>query len=187
MSNIQNAKTYINWINETVKLDAIADIAKNRKVFRGQVYWCYFGINIGSEESNKRPCLIIRNNHGNLTSPNTIVAPITRSSSKLPIVVPIADQYDKTKNKILEGSVLLGNIITISKARLGDYICELPKYEMDLVDAAIAEAVDLARIHRKYENLLAQRDKHIDNLKNTIERLKREIKSGESTKLRVYC
>src|SRR3712207_7639950 len=58
--------------------------ATKRIVKRGQVYDCLLGIGVGSEESKKRPCVILQYDSANAKSPNTIVAPITdRKSTRL--------------------------------------------------------------------------------------------------------
>jgi mRNA interferase MazF len=168
LGSIQDAKPYIQWINETVRLDALASIAKNRRVYRGQVYWCYFGINVGSEQSEKRPCVILQNNQGNINSPNTIVAPITHTKSTLATVVPIADKHDTSGKKVLDGHVLLGNITTISKSRLDSFITDLTTIEMHQINEAIAKSTDIYSLLLKYENQLKGQKKHIDNLMETI-------------------
>jgi len=165
---VQNAKLYIKWIAESVRLDALSAIAKNRKVFRGQVYWCYFGINIGSEQNEKRPCLIIQNNMGNLSAATTIVAPITHTKRDLPSVVPISDKYDNAGKLILDGNVLLGHIRAICKSRLSDYITNLTADEMKWVDEAVAKTVDIHTTFIKQEKQLARQQRHINNLTETI-------------------
>jgi len=189
LGSIQNAKNYMQWINETIRLDATANNAKNRKIYRGQVYWCYFGINIGSEQSEKRPCVILQNDKGNLSSSNTIVAPITHSNSTLDIVIPISDKLDTLGNKILDGYVLLGNIATISKARLENYITELTAFEMKKVNEAIAKSIDIYFMFQKYENHIKNQQNHIINLDQTvkgkdeyIEKLESEIKNLKNEK-----
>ena len=164
MGNIQSAKPYLQWINETIRLDSLANSAKGRKVYRGQVYWCCFGINIGSEQSDKRPCVIIQNDKGNLSSPNTIVAPITHTNSTLDIVVPISDKFDGSGNLILDGHVLLGNILTISKSRLENFITSLSKNEMKKVDEAILKSAGIFSIVQQLEKRIEGQQRHIDNL-----------------------
>lgn len=122
--NIDLSKTqqYLDWLKDKLYLNAIARSAGKRTIFRGQVYHCNLGVGIGSEECKNRPCVILQYDSANKTSPNTIVAPITHTTSSLPIVVPITDKLDDKGNIILDGNVLLGNIVCVSKARLGDYI-----------------------------------------------------------------
>lgn len=56
------------------------------------------------------------------------------SEVKLPIVVPITAKTDVSGKLILDGNVLLGNIICVGKARLGDYITDFTSDKMRLVD-----------------------------------------------------
>ena len=76
---------------------------------------------------------------------------------------------------ILNGHVLLGNVITVSKARLGKYITGLTSDEMNAVDIALAKSVDLFRIIEKCKNTLADKVKYIENLKRMIDSKDKEI------------
>lgn len=142
--NIDLTKTqqYLDWLKEKLYLDAIAPSAKNRTIYRGQVYRCKLGIGIGSEECKERPCVILQYNPTNKTSPNTLVAPITHSISKLPIVVPIADKTDSSGKVILDGNVLLGNITCVSKARLGNYITDLSALQ-NFLENSLTMVIDI--------------------------------------------
>ena len=108
--------------------NAIAPSAKNRIVYRGQVYRYNLDIGMGSEECKERPCVVLQYNSANRTSPNTLVTPITHTTSMLSIVVPIAEKKDSSGKLILDGNVLLSNIIRGSKARLSDYITDLSAF-----------------------------------------------------------
>lgn len=106
--------------------------ASKRNIYRGQVYFCELGEGIGSEECKERPCIILQNNTGNKNSRNTIVAPITngRAIRSISVKVPDNTYFYTDKDGIkcaLSGNILLGNIITVSKARLGDFVCDLSK------------------------------------------------------------
>lgn len=163
--NIDLTKTqqYLEWLKDKLYLNASASTAQQRMVFRGQVYHCNLGIGIGSEECKKRPCVILQYNSANKTSPNTIVAPITHTPSTFPVVVPIADQYDTSGKLILNGNVLLGNIVCVSKARLGDYITDLTPNELKKIDNAIARSLDIRHhydtLMNKYNDKLAYIEK----------------------------
>ena len=134
---LEEALVHISWLKEKLYLCSIVEKASKRRVLRGQVYRCKLGIGIGSEENKERPCVILQYNSANHTSPNTIVAPMTRTKSQLPTVAEIKEKKDDKGNVILTGSVLLGNIVCISKARIGDYITTLTKKEMQEIDNAI--------------------------------------------------
>ena len=60
---LSNAQQFISWMNTKSYLNTIAPSAANRFVKRGQVYWCHFGINIGSEMSKPtpRPAVVVSN------------------------------------------------------------------------------------------------------------------------------
>lgn len=175
--NIDLAKTqiYLEWLKTKLFLDSKANNAKNRVVKRGEVYRCFLGQNIGSEECKERPCVVLQYDAGNTKSPNTIVAPITHSSSTLPIVVPISDKLDSAGDIILDGNVLLGNIVCVSKARLGVYITDLSPNEMKRVDEAIAISLDVKRHYDKLNNMYNDKLQYIDKLKSKISALEEKL------------
>ena len=125
--DLTKTQQYLEWLKEKLYLNHIAANAKNRLVFRGEVYRCKFGMGIGSEECKERPCVILQCNPANSASPNTLVAPITHTQAKIAVVVPITPKQDSSGKIVLDGNVLLGNITCISKARLGSYITKLTK------------------------------------------------------------
>jgi mRNA interferase MazF len=162
---------YLDWLKTKLFLDSNAESAKKRVVKRGEVYKCNLGIGIGSEESKGRPCVILQRDKANLESPNTIVAPITHTSSTLPVVIPISPKYDNSGDVVLDGNVLLGNIVCVSKARLGDYVAKLEPSEMRVVDKAIAISLDIKRHYDKLDNILNDKLAYIDKLKKRINEL----------------
>lgn len=179
--NIDLTKTqqYLEWFKDKLYLNAIAPSAKTRIVTRGQVYRCKFGVGIGSEECKERPCVILQYNSSNKTSPNTIVAPITHTTSKLPVVVPIATQTDTSGKTILDGNVLLGNITCISKARLGDYITDLTASEMRAVDQAIALSLDINHHYVTLQNMYHDKLHYIEKLKNSRAQLQNDLNTKQ--------
>ena len=179
--NIDLTKTqqYLEWLKEKLYLDAIAPSAKNRTIFRGQVYRCKLGVGIGSEECKERPCVILQYNPANKTSPNTLVAPITHSTSKLAIVVPIADKTDSTGKVILDGNVLLGNITCVSKARLGNYITDLTADEMKAVDKAISLSLDINHYYQTLQNMYNDKLEYIDKLKKNRSAMETELNNKQ--------
>lgn len=175
--NIDLTKTqsYLSWLKEKLYLNAIASSAKNRTIYRGQVYRCKFGIGIGSEECKERPCVILQYNSANKTSPNTMVAPITHTNSTLPIVVPIAKKFDSSGNTILDGNVLLGNITCVSKARLCDYITDLTPDEMKAVDKAISMSLSINHYYRTLQNKYDDKLQYIEKLKDARSKLQSDL------------
>ena len=189
--NIDLSKTqgYLEWLKTKLFLDSIATKAARRVVKRGEVYRCNLGMGIGSEENKDRPCVILQYDTGNTASPNTIVAPISHSSARLPIVVPIADKFDSNGKLILDGHVLLANVVCISKARLGDYVDRLTATEMIEVDKALAISVDLKRHYDKLKRMYDDKMDYINKLKDKIDELEAKLIQKEDTegKLEDLC
>ena len=161
--DLQKTQSYLEWTKTMLFLDSISSKAKQRIIKRGQVYRCNLGTGIGSEEGKERPCVILQRNSSNSKSPNTIVAPITHSSSTLDIVIPIQDKFDINQDLILDGNVLLGNVVTVSKARLGAYICDLNNSEMKAIDIALASSLD---IKKHYDKLKAIHDDKLEGFRD---------------------
>jgi len=162
--DLSKVSKLINWSSLKLTLHTNSNNAKHRKVFRGQVYECYLGENVGSEESKLRPCIILQNDSGNLNSPNTIVAPITNTKGIEKVTVDLEDKYDSDGNIILTGHVLLGNIVTISKARIkGDCIIKLTK-EMKEIDEKLMTSVGLIGKYKKLETSLEKDKQFIKKL-----------------------
>lgn len=105
-----------------------------KEIKRGEIYSADFGAGFGSEQGGIRPILILQNNTGNKHSPTTIVAAITSRKTKtvLPTHVTVTANGLKT-----ESTVLLEQIRTIDKARLGEYIGRLDSKTLAAVDRAI--------------------------------------------------
>lgn len=144
-----------------------------------KIYRCHLGIGIGSEECKERPCVILQYNSANRTSPNTLVAPITHTTSTLPIVVPIAKKKDSFGKLILDGNVLLGNITCVSKARLGDYITDLSAEEMKAVDKAISLSLDINYYYQTLQNMYDDKLQYIEKLKNNLTLLQADLDSKQ--------
>lgn len=180
--NIDLTKTqqYLEWLQDKLYLNAIASSAKNRVIYRGQVYRCKFGIGIGSEECKERPCVILQYNSANRTSPNTLVAPITHTTSTIPVVVPIAAKVDASGNVILDGNVLLGNITCVSKARLGDYITDLTPREMKAVDKAISISLNINHYYQTLQNDYNDKLQYIEKLRESRSKLQSDLATQQT-------
>lgn len=195
-NDLANSEKFICWLKTKTLLNNISSNAKSRFVKRGQVYWCHFGINIGSEMSktSPRPAIIVQNYIGNSKSPNTIVVPITHDKGVLPCLVPIPTITDKaTGDVILDGQANTANIVCVSKARLGDCITTLSYSVMKKIDESIAQSLELFRYYKelqdKYDKLLTynetvkiDRNNAIDKIKEIRELLDKCSFSEESKK-----
>lgn len=181
--SLSKTQQYLEWLKTKLFLDSNAESAKRRVVKRGEVYKCYLGIGIGSEESKERPCVVLQRDRANLESPNTIVAPITHTSSTLPVVIPISPKHNSSGDVVLDGNVLLGNIVCVSKARLGDYVAKLEPSEMKAVDEAIAISLDIKGYYDKLDNILNDKLVYIDKLKKKGKRLGRALGTRKEIRL----
>ena len=184
---LSNAKQFISWMNTKSHLNSIASNAANRFVKRGQVYWCHFGLNIGSEMSKAtpRPAVIMSNYNTNKNSANIIVVPITHSEATLPYLVPITPVTDANENVILDGQADTADIMCVSKARLTDLITTLSATQMKNIDKGVAISLDLTHYYtdevEKYNKLtqyVAQVKGDRNKAQDTLEKLK-EIISQE--------
>lgn len=89
---------------------------------------------IGSEQDGVRPVVILQNNTGNRYSSTTIVAAITGELDKAKLPTHIIFAADGMKKKSM---VLLEQIRTIDKARIGKFVCALNPKTMKKIDEAI--------------------------------------------------
>lgn len=112
-----------------------------RRFRRGEIWTVDLEPVVGSEQGKARPALIIQNDIGNLYSPVLIVAAITSGEDA---------RYDvQVAIKAPEGGlhhdsiVLLNQIRTIDKRRVGRYWGRLSPQTMQQVDEAIQISLGL--------------------------------------------
>ena len=132
---------------------------KPLKVSRGEVWQCELGQNIGSEQNESRPVLIIQNNVTNTHSPNTIIAPLTslsnRSDKKGVILTP--EDASEERGKLRENEVLIlpedhaeseSTGIAVPSVLMCQNIKEVNKlrlqYRITLLSPEIMKEVDIA-------------------------------------------
>jgi mRNA interferase MazF len=111
---------------------------------RGEIWTVDLEPVVGSEQGKARPALIVQNDIGNLYSPVLIVAALTSGESA---------RYDvQVEVKAREGGlhhnsiVLLNQIRTIDKRRVGRYWGRLSAQTMQRVDEAIRISLGLVPI-----------------------------------------
>ena len=102
---------------------------------RGEIYVANLSPYIGSEQGGTRPVIILQNNLGNIYSPTLIVAPLTSRTKKkaIPTHYLIEDMADLKENSL----VLLEQIKTIDKQRVGEYIGKVPDHDMKNIEKAV--------------------------------------------------
>lgn len=104
-------------------------------VRRGDIVICNLGEGIGSEQSGKRPCVVVQNNLGNKYAPTIIVAALTSSNgkSKLPTHIPVSVLDGVTK----PSTILCEQLRTIDKRRICGLVGSISDEVMEKVDQAI--------------------------------------------------
>ena len=101
----------------------------SRTYLRGEIYYADLDPVVGSEQMGTRPVLILQNNVGNHFARTVIVAPITsriHAKSKLP-----THSYIGMIGRMKYPSVvMLEQLRTLDKRRIGYYIGRLPEEKM---------------------------------------------------------
>ncbi|MCM1494480.1 MAG: type II toxin-antitoxin system PemK/MazF family toxin [Bacteroides sp.] len=112
------------------------------EIKRGEIYYADLSPVLGSEQGGVRPVLILQNDMGNQFSPTTIVAAITgRKKTELPTHIFLLSK-ELPKSSI----VLLEQIRTIDKSRIGKYIGKADEKLMQEVDKALAISMGMKTI-----------------------------------------
>lgn len=110
--------------------------------YRGELYYADLGKGIGSEQEGYRPVVIIQNNKGNKYSPTVIVAPVTtnhEAKAKLPTHCYIGAESGLDTSSV----ILLEQLRTIDKKRLGHYIGRLNQTHLQQLNQALAVSIQL--------------------------------------------
>lgn len=111
-------------------------------VKRGDIYFADLSPVVGSEQGGMRPVLIVQNDVGNKYSPTVIAAAITSrlGKTRLPTHIDVsAERVGLQKDSV----ILLEQIRTIDKRRLGEKMGHLDGATMNAVDAAISVSFGL--------------------------------------------
>lgn len=114
----------------------------NHTYLRGDMHYADLGQGIGSEQEGYRPVVIIQNNVGNRHSPTVIIASITSKKDAKP-KLPTHYYIDAEDGLELPSIVLLEQLRTIDKRRLGDFIGHLSDKHIQGINHALAVSVGL--------------------------------------------
>jgi mRNA interferase MazF len=103
---------------------------------RGEIYWVNLDPTVGSEIAKTRPCLVISNDVGNRFSSRITIAPFT--SRGLDRIYPYEVLIESGEGGLTEASkIILDNIRSVDKRRLGRYLGVLSADAMQAVNRAI--------------------------------------------------
>lgn len=112
------------------------------EIKRGDVYIAELTGTMGSEQGGRRPVLIIQNDIGNKYSPLVIVAAVTKGNKPdMPTHVVLNHEKGVDDRSI----VLLEQIRTIDKARLGKRIGHLKMTTMLQIDKSLEYSIGLEK------------------------------------------
>lgn len=119
-----------------------------RNLIRGGIYMCELGENIGNEQGELRPVLVISNDMINTTSGNVYVIPLTKNLKKKP-------QKDAQRNIMRDEE---GNILFLDEPKLkSHYFLKKSKYTFLGFDSAamteVSRAVSKIRIKTHLGNI----------------------------------
>ena len=106
-------------------------------VKRGDIFYADLSPVVGSEQGGKRPVLIIQNDTGNLHSPTVIAAAITSRMGKNRLPTHIDINAERVEGLSKDSVVLLEQVRTIDKQRLGDKMGHLDDETMTHVNTAL--------------------------------------------------
>lgn len=111
-------------------------------VKRGDIYYADLHGSVGSEQGGVRPVVVIQNDKGNRFSKTLIVAPISTKLSKPPIPTHVMIPSTSLERTSM---ILLEQLRTIDKQRLGQWICSLDQATLKQVDEAIKVSLGLIK------------------------------------------
>lgn len=129
------------------------------QIKRGEIYYANLCPIVGSVQGGVRPVVILQNNNGNLHSSTTIMAAITSVTHKTHLPTHIVFKSDHMKK---ESIVLLEQIRTIDKSRLGRFVGTMDNETMKRVDKAILISFGL---DKKYYPVLCESLQKISSMK----------------------
>lgn len=111
-------------------------VMKYMEIKRGAIFYADLSGAAGSEQDGNRPVLIIQNDTGNKFSPTVIAAAITSKEkrSDLPTHVCLGIDFGLKESSI----VMLEQIRTLDKSRLGRYVGRIDDKTMQSVEKALA-------------------------------------------------
>ena len=115
-----------------------------RQYQRGDIFTVDFEPVRGHEQGKVRPALVIQNNVGNQYSPTIIVAAITsgqRARYDVNVVIKAPEG-----GLVRDSLVLLNQIRTVDKSRLGRYWGHISEESMACVDEALRVSLGLVSI-----------------------------------------
>lgn len=108
---------------------------------RGEIYLVNWNPGRGSEQSGRRPALVIQNDTGNKYSSTTIVAACSTADVKAyPFIVHVTAEESGMAR---DSSVNLAQIMTVARTRLEVKLGELPANRLPELDQALKHSLGI--------------------------------------------
>ena len=107
---------------------------------RGDVYYADLSGVVGSEQGGVRPVVVVQNDKGNKYSTTLIVAPISKKMSKPPLPTHVIFSVSQLNYVSM---ILLEQLRTIDKKRLGQWICTLDQATIEKINTALRISLEL--------------------------------------------
>ena len=123
-----------------------------RRIRRGDIYYAELDPVRGSEQGGVRPVLILQNDQGNRYGPTVIVAPITSHGKKY--YLPTHIRLPGGTRLPRASMILLEQLRTIDKCRLGEYVGHLGQREMERLRGPLGISVGLELLEQEPPELL---------------------------------
>ena len=142
LAQAELARTGEEYTEENAGFKAQCVSYMNHTYLRGDMYYADLGRGIGSEQEGYRPVVIIQNNVGNKHSPTVIIASIT-SKTGVKAKLPTHYYIDAEDGLELPSIVLLEQLRTVDKRRLGNFIGHLSEKHICGINHALAVSIGL--------------------------------------------
>ena len=117
-------------------------ISMTPEIKRGDIYYANLNPVVGSEQGDRRPCIVVQNDTGNHHSPTVVIVPLTGKAKKhyLPthVVIPQSCGLETSSMALAE------QLRTIDRSRLGSYVGRIGTSEQTAIDKAIAISLGLS-------------------------------------------
>lgn len=108
---------------------------------RGQIHWVDFSPALGSEQAGKRPAVVVSNDVANRNSTVVTVVPLTRTIPRKNYPQNVTLEANRPLPE--PGTILCGQVRTVSKERFRGYRADLSAEQVEQVDRALATALGL--------------------------------------------
>lgn len=112
---------------------------------RGDIFLVHFDPTVGHEIQKTRPAIVIQNDISNQYSPITIVAAISSQFSDPPFPREVVIEPEES-GLPKRSAVIVNQIRSVDRLRLGKRVGSLPKQSMERVDEAIKISLGLVEL-----------------------------------------